>query len=235
VHTIQIFCKISAWLTIPLQVKTYITNSLFLSLQPCLQFRFSELNINNRSVIDITDTVKVNGFPCKDPKMVKASDFLFQGLRNQGSTNNMFGFLVTPANVEKFPGLNTLGISMNRVDFAPGGVNPPHIHPRATEIAFVVEGTILAGFITTNNTLFSQKLEKGDVFVFPRGLVHFQQNIGRSSAMTITAFNSQLPGAQVLPFSLFGSTPPVPEDVLAKAFQISEKAVKKISSKFAPN
>jgi mannose-6-phosphate isomerase-like protein (cupin superfamily) len=178
VHTIQIFCKISAWPTIPLQVKTYITPSLFLSLQPCLQFRFSELNINNRSVIDITDTVKVNGFPCKDPKMVKASDFLFQGLRNQGSTNNMFGFLVTPANVEKFPGLNTLGISMNRVDFAPGGVNPPHIHPRATEIAFVVEGTILAGFITTNNTLFSQKLEKGDVFVFPRGLVHFQQNIG---------------------------------------------------------
>jgi len=180
------------------------------------------------------DNLKVNGFPCKDPKTVKASDFLFQGLRNQGSTNNMFGSLVTPANVEKFPGLNTLGISMNRVDLAPGGVNPPHLHPRATEIAFVMEGTILAGFITTNNTLFSHKLQKGDVFVFPKGLVHFQQNIGPDNAVTITAFNSQLPGAQVLPFSLFGSTPAVPEDLLAKAFQISNKAVKKISSKFAP-
>ena len=177
--------------------------------------------------------MKVNGFPCKDPKTVKASDFLFQGLRNPGSTYNMFGSLVTVGNVDNFGGVNTLGISMNRVDFAPGGVNPPHIHPRATEIVFVVEGTLLVGFISTNNTLFSQKLEKGDVFVFPKGLVHFQQNIGASSAMSITAFNSQLPGAQVLPFSLFGSTPPISGDVLAKAFQISNDAVKKISSKFA--
>lgn len=221
----------------PKPVKTMILGLLCLSLALVLTGAYDPDLLQDFCVADDTsaDTVKVNGFPCKAPKIVKASDFLFQGLRNQGSTNNMFGSIVTPANVEKFPGLNTLGISMNRLDFAPGGVNPPHFHPRATEIAFVVEGTILAGFITTNNTLFSQKLEKGDVFVFPRGLVHFQQNIGRSSAMTITAFNSQLPGAQVLPFSLFGSTPPVPEDVLAKAFQISEKAVKKLSSKFAPN
>lgn len=178
------------------------------------------------------ESVKVNGFPCKDPKTVKDSDFLFQGLRNPGPPTNMFGSLITPANVEKFPGVNTLGISMNRVDLAPGGVNPPHVHPRATELVYVIEGTIIAGFITTNNTLFSHKLEKGDVFVFPRGLIHFQQNIGASAAVAITAFNSQLPGAQVLSVSLFGSNPPVPEDVLAKAFQISNKAVKKISSKF---
>jgi quercetin dioxygenase-like cupin family protein len=180
------------------------------------------------------ESLRVNGFPCKDPKTVKDSDFLFQGLRNPGSTNNMFGSLITPANVEKFPGLNTLGISMNRVDLAPGGINPPHVHPRATELVFVIEGTIIAGFISTNNTLFSHKLEKGDIFVFPRGLVHFQQNIGPSPAVAITAFNSQLPGAQVLSVSLFGSNPPVPEDVLAKAFQISNRAVKKISSKFDP-
>ena len=146
----------------------------------------------------------------------------------------MFGSLFTMTNLEKFGGVNTLGISMKRVGFAPSGVNPPHIHPRATEIVFVVEGTLLVGFISTNNTLFSQKLEKGDVFVFPKGLVHFQQNIGASSAVALTAFNSQLPGAQVLPFSLFGSTPPISGDVLAKAFQISNDVVKKISSKFAP-
>lgn len=178
------------------------------------------------------ESVKVNGFPCKDPKTVKDSDFLFQGLRNPGPPTNMFGSLITSANVEKFPGVNTLGISMNRVDLAPGGVNPPHVHPRASELVYVVEGTIIAGFITTNNTLFSHKLEKGDVFVFPRGLIHFQQNIGPSAAVAITAFNSQLPGAQVLSVSLFGSNPPVAEDVLAKAFQISNNAVKKISSKF---
>jgi hypothetical protein len=31
--------------------------------------------------------------------------------------------------VEAFPGLNTLGVSSNRVDLAPGGVNPLHSHP----------------------------------------------------------------------------------------------------------
>jgi len=221
----------------PKPAKTMTLCLLWLSITLVLTGAYDPDSLQDFCVADETsaDSVKVNGFACKDPKMVKASDFLFQGLRNEGSTNNIFGSLVTAGNVEKFAGLNTLGISMNRVDFAPGGVNPPHIHPRATEIAFVVEGTILVGFITTNNTLFSQKLEKGDVFVFPRGLVHFQYNIGASPAMTITAFNSQLPGAQVLPFTLFGSTPPVPEEVLAKAFRISEKAVKKISSKFAPN
>jgi hypothetical protein len=65
---------------------------------------FRTIYINNGSVIDITDSVKVNGFPCKDPKMVKASDFLFQGLRNQGCTNNMFGSLVTVANVQNLQG-----------------------------------------------------------------------------------------------------------------------------------
>jgi len=173
----------------------------------------------------------VNGFPCKDPTTVNPSDFTFQGLRNQGSTNNIFGSKVTRANVETFPGLNTLGMSAGRVDFAPGGVNPPHLHPRATEIGFVMEGTLLTGFITTNNTLFSQKVEKGDVFVIPRGLVHFQQNIGSVNAVLIPTFNSQLPGIQTLPFSLFGSTPPIPEDVLAKAFQISNKEVREITSK----
>ena len=60
--------------------------------------------------------MKVNGFPCKDPKMVKASDFLFEGLRNKGSTNNTFGSLVKRANVENFGGVNTLFISSHSIN-----------------------------------------------------------------------------------------------------------------------
>ncbi|GLT55214.1 hypothetical protein SLA2020_283570 [Shorea laevis] len=41
-----------------------------------------------------------------------------------------------------YAGLNTLGISLARIDFAPYGLNPPHIHPRATEILVVLEGTL---------------------------------------------------------------------------------------------
>lgn len=220
----------------PKPAKTMILCLLWLSIGLVVTGAYDPDPLQDFCVADETSagTVKVNGFACKDPKMVKASDFLFQGLRNEGSTNNIFGSLVTAGNVENFAGVNTLGISMNRVDFAPSGVNPPHVHPRATEIVYVIEGTIIAGFISTNNTLFSEKLEKGDVFVFPRGLVHFQQNIGSSPAVAITAFNSQLPGAQVLSVSLFGSNPPVPEGVLTKAFQIGHREVKKISSKFDP-
>ncbi|RWV81620.1 hypothetical protein GW17_00056939, partial [Ensete ventricosum] len=100
----------------------------------------------------------------------------YVGLAKPGATNTTMGSLVTAANVEKIPGLNTLGVSMSRVDYAPGGLNPPHTHPRATEIVFVLDGTLDVGFITTANKLITKTITKGDVFVFPRGLVHFQKN-----------------------------------------------------------
>lgn len=84
-------------------------------------------------------SVKVNGFACK--ANFTADDFSFSGLAKPGATNNTYGSLVTGANVEKVPGLNTLGVSMSRIDYAPNGINPPHTHPRATEIIFVLEGT----------------------------------------------------------------------------------------------
>ncbi|KAJ6967141.1 hypothetical protein NC652_004638 [Populus alba x Populus x berolinensis] len=62
---------------------------------------------------------------------------------------------------------------MARIDYAPWGLIPPHSHPRATEILTVLEGRLLVGFVTSNpdNRLITKVLEKGDVFVFPIGLV----------------------------------------------------------------
>lgn len=174
--------------------------------------------------------IKVNGFPCKDK--AQAADFFFAGLAKPGLTNNTFGSVVTPAFVLQIPGLNTLGVSMSRIDYAPGGLNPPHTHPRATEIVFVLEGELDVGFINTSNTLFSKTIKKGEVFIFPRGLLHFQINNGKVPAAVIAAFNSQLPGTQRAADALFGSTPPVDDVVLAKAFQIGTDEVEKIKSKF---
>jgi quercetin dioxygenase-like cupin family protein len=78
--------------------------------------------------------VFVNGKFCKDPKLVNANDFSFKGLNILKSTSNPLGSNVTLLNVDQKPGLNTLGISLARLDFAPYSVNPPHTHPRATEI-----------------------------------------------------------------------------------------------------
>ncbi|KAK1318014.1 Germin-like protein 1-1 [Acorus calamus] len=177
-------------------------------------------------VADLASKVKVNGFVCKDK--VAAVDFFFDGLKNPGNTNNKQGSIVTAANVQQIPGLNTLGVSMARIDYAPGGQNPPHTHPRATEIVFVLEGQLDVGFITTANVLVTKTIMKGEVFAFPRGLLHFQKNSGYAPAAVIAAFNSQLPGTQQAAAALFKAMPPVPSDVLAKAFQIGVKDVEKI-------
>jgi quercetin dioxygenase-like cupin family protein len=175
--------------------------------------------------------VKVNGFACK--ATVTEDDFYFKGLGAAGNTNNTYGAVVTGANVEKVPGLNTLGVSMARIDYAPGGLNPPHTHPRATEMVFVLQGALDVGFITTGNKLISKTITAGDVFVFPRGLVHFQKNNGDAPASVISAFNSQFPGTQSLAMTLFGATPAVPDNVLTKAFQVGTKEVEKIKSRLA--
>ncbi|KAK1280688.1 Nectarin-1 [Acorus gramineus] len=165
--------------------------------------------------------LKVNGFVCKTK--ANATDFTTMALKLPGNTNNKFRAVVTPANVVQVPGLNTLGVSMARIDYAPGGLNPPHTHPRATEMIFVLEGQLDVGFI-----LIATTIKKGEVFVFPRGLLHFQMNNGDFPAAVIAGFNSQFPGTQQAAAALFNATPPVPDDVLAKAFQIGVVDVEKI-------
>ncbi|KAI6680872.1 hypothetical protein NL676_034753 [Syzygium grande] len=148
------------------------------------------------------------------------------GFRTPGNTSNPLGSKVTQAFVDQFPGLNTLGISMARIDFAPGGLNPPHTHPRGTEVLVVVEGTLLVGFVTSNqlnNTLFTKVLYKGDVFVFPIGLIHFQLNIGNTS---------QNPGVITIANAVFGAKPPISADVLTKAFQVDKKVVDYLQAQF---
>ncbi|KAJ4781604.1 Germin-like protein 1-1 [Rhynchospora pubera] len=206
--------------------------ALFLSLFTTTVLAGDPDMLQDVCVADLNSSVKVNGFPCKAD--ITADDFYFKGLANPGATNNTMGSVVTGANVEKVPGLNTLGVSLSRIDYAPGGLNPPHTHPRATEMIFVLEGELEVGFITTSNKLFTKNITKGDIFVFPRGLVHFQKNNGVEPAAVIAAFNSQLPGTQSLAVTLFGSTPEVPESVLTKAFQVGTKEVDKIKSRFAP-
>ncbi|XP_061946701.1 germin-like protein subfamily 1 member 14 [Populus nigra] len=187
------------------------------------------------AINDTKDGVFVNGKFCKDPKLATANDFFFSGLNIARSTSNPVGSVVTPANVAQIPGLNTLGISLVRIDYAPyGGLNPPHTHPRATEILTVLEGTLYVGFVTSNpdNRLITKVLNPGDVFVFPVGLIHFQFNVGKTKASAIAALSSQNPGVITIANAVFGSTPPIRSDVLAKAFQVDNKIVDYLQKQF---
>ncbi|URE06166.1 germin-like protein [Musa troglodytarum] len=186
-------------------------------------------------VADKASKVLVNGFVCKDPMQVTAEDFFAMGLDKAGNTENKVGSMVTAVNVNKLAGLNTLGISMVRIDYAPRGLNPPHTHPRATEILTVIEGQLLVGFVTSNtdngNRLFTKMLKKGDVFVFPEGLIHFQFNPGHKT-VAIGALSSQNPGTITIANAVFGSKPPISDDVLAKAFQVDKKTVDWLQAQF---
>ncbi|RVW21756.1 putative germin-like protein 2-1 [Vitis vinifera] len=186
------------------------------------------------AVNDTNDSVFVSGKFCKDPKLATPNNFFFSGLRLPGNTSNKLGSMVTPANVEQIPGLNTLGVSLARVDYAAYGLNPPHIHPRATEILTVLEGTLYVGFVTSNpdNSLISKVLYKGDVFVFPQGLIHFQLNVGTTNAVAIASLGSQNLGVITIANAVFGSKPAISVDVLTKAFQVDKNVINNLQSQF---
>nr|KJB82337.1 hypothetical protein B456_013G190400 [Gossypium raimondii] len=168
------------------------------------------------------NNVFVNGKFCKDPKLAVAEDFFFSGLNRSRNTSNPVGSNVTMINVDIIPGLNTLGLTLVRVDYAPYGVNPPHTHPRGSEILLVVEGTLYVGFVTASpeNRLFTKILNPGDF------------NIGKTAAVAFAGLSSQNAGRITIADAVFGSNPLINPDVLAKAFQLNKNVVKYLQSRF---
>ncbi|XP_027159575.1 germin-like protein subfamily 3 member 2 [Coffea eugenioides] len=166
---------------------------------------------------------------CKNSTLVTVEDFVYAGIKSPGDFKKT-GFAATPVSSTVFPGLNTLGMSFVRADFAAGGVNVPHYHPRATEVGFVLEGKIYSGFIDTKNRVFARVLEKGEVMVFPRGLVHFQMNVGDSAATILGSFDSQNPGLVKIPAAIFGSE--IKDELLLKAFGFNSKELAKLRKHF---
>ncbi|KAL3528173.1 hypothetical protein ACH5RR_012829 [Cinchona calisaya] len=215
-----------------------------IAITVALSFPFScsyDLDPLQDFCVAVTDTVAaafVNGKVCKNPKLVTPEDFHASGFHIPGNTMNSLGFAANVADVNRIPGLNTLGLTVVRVDIEPNGVVPPHTHPRATEIIVLLEGTLYAGFVTSNpndntkNRLFAKILKAGDVFVFPIGLVHFQRNVGNTKAMVIVAFNSQNPGVISVANSVFGTQPHISPEVLTKSFQLDRKVIDYLQSKF---
>ncbi|GLT53981.1 hypothetical protein SLA2020_272150 [Shorea laevis] len=180
-----------------------------------------------------TDAVFLNGKFCKDPKLVTPDDFFFAGLNTPRNTSNQLGSNVDLLPVDTILGLNTLGVALARLDFAPNGVNSPHIHPRASEILIVLEGTLYVGFVTSENSFFTKTLYAGDLFIFPIGLIHFQINVGTTNAVAFASFGSQNPGRITISENLFGANPPIYPEVLVKAFQLDTNVVESLQKKFS--
>ncbi|KAI3933654.1 hypothetical protein MKW98_013587 [Papaver atlanticum] len=186
-------------------------------------------------VADLNSTIKMNGFPCKPESQVTSNDFFFSGLMTGASTANPEGRGVKLADVTAFPALNTQGLTVARIDLAPGGIVPLHVHPRGSEANFILKGKVYFGFITTTDVLYAKVMKPGVLNIIPRGLVHFAANVGPRKAVIIAVLNSQLPGFANIPTNLFNSTPEIPNFILAKNFRVDEKIIAAIKAKFALN
>ncbi|XP_021758266.1 putative germin-like protein 2-1 [Chenopodium quinoa] len=206
----------------------------------CMIFCFNVANASDPSLLqdfcvsatDHHSAVFVNGKFCKNPNDVKVTDFLFKGFNKPGNTNNLQEASATIVDVNLFPALNTLGVTIARVDFGPYGLNTPHLHHRGSETFAVMEGTLYAGFVTSDNKLFDTVITKGDVIAFPQGLIHFQMNMDNTHAYAIAAFGSQNPGRINVPNSLFGTTPRILDDVLTKGFQVSVMDIERLRAQY---
>ncbi|KAG2399378.1 hypothetical protein LR48_Vigan04g140100 [Vigna angularis] len=135
----------------------------------------------------------INGLSCENPDNTSAHDFKSKELSKPGSRDD-FGALVKIVTASKFVGLNTLGLAIGRSDIEVDGLVNIHNHPRATEMVYVNQGTLLAAFLNTQNQLFQKTLNAGDVFVIPKGLFHFFLNRGEQVATLFSVFNAQNPG-----------------------------------------
>ncbi|KAF5748430.1 auxin-binding protein ABP20 [Tripterygium wilfordii] len=192
-----------------------------------LIFSFSNAAVQDFCVGDLGLPDSPAGYLCKKPAAVTVNDFVFSGLGVAGNTSTLIKAAVTPAFAAQFPGVNGLGISMARLDLAPDGVVPMHTHPGASEVLIVIQGSICAGFISSSdNKVYFKSLNKGDIMVFPQGLLHFQINAGKGPALAFVSFSSPVPGLQILDFALFAND--LPSEIIEKVTFLDDAQVKKL-------
>ncbi|KAK7376159.1 hypothetical protein VNO78_35013 [Psophocarpus tetragonolobus] len=125
-------------------------------------------------------------------------------------------------------GFACLSATLVHVLFFHGNVWECEHDPRAAELLFLVSGSLQVGFVDTKRTLYTQNLQPGDMFIFPKGLIHYQYNSQSVSATAISAFGSANAGTVSIPLSLFSTG--IDDVILAKAFKTDTYTIKKIRS-----
>lgn len=163
---------------------------------------------------------------------VDANYFTFTGMRVLVGGAPPTTFTVLKATMAEFPALFGQSVSYAVLQFPSGTVNPPHTHPRSAELLFLVGGTLEVGFVDTKNNLFNQTLQAGDLFVFPKGLVHYQYNAdSQNSALAISAFGSASAGTVSIPATLF--TTNIDDNILALSLKTDVGTIEKLKAGLA--
>ncbi|KAK9705560.1 hypothetical protein RND81_07G066400 [Saponaria officinalis] len=139
-------------------IAIFITCSLLASLSHAI--------VSDYCVGDLNLPLGPAGYACKNPSNVTVDDFIFTGFRVGGPTNNIFKNNANLASANTYPGLNGLGISIGRLDFAVGGVIPSPTYSsdvrvnigKKPALAFVSLNSANPGFQVTCCALFAGNL-----------------------------------------------------------------------------
>ncbi|XP_077234452.1 germin-like protein 9-3 [Tasmannia lanceolata] len=140
-------------------------------------------------------------------------------------------FKVIKVTMKEFPALNGQSVSYAILLYPIGTVNPPHTHPRSAELLFLMRGSLEVGFVDTTNKLYTQTLQAGDMFVFPKGLVHYQYNNANDTSVAVSAFGSASAGTVSVPLAVFNTS--IDDGILAKSFKTDVYTIQKLKAGLA--
>jgi len=131
------------------------------------------------------------------------SQYVFDFMK--GSRGSAQGGFAVAANSATFPALLTGNGAMTVGVLGPCGANPPHTHPRATELQILVEGgPIFTEFIMENGALpVKNNVSVGMATIFPKGSIHLQQNMGCEPAVFVASFDDVDPGTSLIAQNFF--------------------------------
>eukprot|EP00271_Cylindrocystis_brebissonii_P011963 TRINITY_DN29_c0_g1_i1.p1 TRINITY_DN29_c0_g1~~TRINITY_DN29_c0_g1_i1.p1 ORF type:complete len:232 (+),score=23.79 TRINITY_DN29_c0_g1_i1:345-1040(+) len=159
------------------------------------------------------------------------ADYVFDFGGAVGVTSGEGGSTVG-ATATNFPALIGHGSAMTIGFIDACGINLPHTHPRSTELNFAVKGTFQAGFFLQNGARYvTRNISAGQVIVFPKGAIHFEQNLGCTPAMFVAGFNHVDPGVSTTSSAYFS----LPNDIAGVGIGANAKSVAAIVKRLAAN
>lgn len=131
------------------------------------------------------------------------------------------------ASVAEIPALSGYRVSYQLFEIEPCAINLPHVHPRASEMLYVVEGRFQSGFLEENEgRLVLNNIKEGQTTFFPQGLIHFEQNLECKKSVFLSSFNNEDPGVVTITNRLFQ----LPMQTLTSSFNNSEFVINKLKN-----
>ena len=173
-------------------------------------------NTNHVGVLDLTnnhkdETQEQKNATSGDPSTALGrrqafnnKDFVFD-LASSVPVSETAAVTIRRLEVAQLPALAGQGLSSALFRIEACGIILPHVHPRATEIVFVISGQNLRVAFTEENggRVIVNDISEGMAAFFPQGLIHYQQNLSCKPIHLISSLNHEDPGILTITTQFF--------------------------------